>query len=103
MKNSQQEGRKFDKDKPRPSLIPIEALDEVLKVLEHGAQKYGEYNWQEVEAERYLDAALRHVLQISGEVQKNGDLFPKDKDSGISEWAHVAANALFMLWKEKNQ
>lgn len=99
MKN-RQEGRKFDKGKPRPTLIPVRALRKCLKVLELGAERYGFTNWQKVEPERYVEACQRHLYSIIDSVQNEGNLFPKDKDTGYSEWAHVAVNALFMLWFE---
>ena len=41
-------GRKFDGDKLRYDLIPPLALEEMVKVLTFGAQKYEPDNWQKV-------------------------------------------------------
>ena len=38
-------GRKDDAGKLRWSLIPTQALEDVVKVLTYGARKYGDDNW----------------------------------------------------------
>lgn len=94
-------GMKFDTGKPRFSLVPVSALNEVIKVLELGAQKYAENNWQKVEGARgrYYNAAYRHLTAwFDGE--------KKDPETGINHLAHVGCNVLFLLWfdlqEEKN-
>jgi hypothetical protein len=42
------EGIKYDVSKPRWSLIPNGTLEEVIKVLEYGANKYSPDNWKKV-------------------------------------------------------
>ena len=42
-----QPGVKHDSNKPRPSLLPPIALEELIAVLEYGAQKYSPDNWAE--------------------------------------------------------
>lgn len=84
-------GIKYDKGKPRPSLLPLQAVMEVVKVLEFGAKKYGENNWQQVvPASRYYDAALRHIF-----AWKSGEQF--DTETGLSHFAHAATCLLFLL------
>lgn len=85
-------GRKDDAAKPRPSLLPLRALQEMLLVLEHGAVKYGDHNWRRVEGgrQRYLDAALRHALAYAG-----GERL--DPESGRSHLAHAAVSLMFVL------
>ena len=85
----QELGMKFDQGKPlcsefslnsaggykdvagklRWTLLPLESLTEVVKVLEYGANKYKEPgNWKKVEVERYHEALWRHwVAYNSGE------------------------------------
>ena len=57
------EGTKYDEDKPRWDLLPIRVTEEVVQVLTHGAQKYGDYNWLRVPdaRRRYYAAAMRHI------------------------------------------
>jgi len=61
---SQEElGQKFDHDKRKWSLIPFDALEEVVEILEFGAKKYAKDNWKYVEPkQRYTDAAFRHLI-----------------------------------------
>jgi hypothetical protein len=70
-------------------------LLEVAKVLTFGAAKYGENNWQGLDAfsQRYLAALLRHVFAYgSGE--------KADPESGLPHLAHAACCALFLLSRE---
>lgn len=89
-------GRKDDHGKLRWSLLPIDSVEEVVKVLEHGAQKYGMDNWSLVDdgAKRYLDAALRHMVEYMKGVER-------DEESGHHHLAHAAASLLFIMAIEK--
>lgn len=88
-------GTKYNKGKPRFSLVPVESLEEIMKVLEAGAVKYGEYNWTKgIPFTEVLDALHRHYLAYS----KGIDL---DPESGISHVAHMGANIMFLIWYEK--
>ena len=86
--------KKFDNNKLKLSLLPFESLEEVTKVLMHGAEKYGAENWKECEdVSRYEDALLRHLSSyMKGE--------EADEDTELSHIAHAACNALFLLWFE---
>ena len=87
------QGVKYDQGKPRPSLIPWDALWEVLKVLEAGAKKYAPDNWKIVPdaEERYREAIGRHYKDLMCGVTK-------DKDDGLHPAAHIACCCLFLLW-----
>ena len=87
------DGLKFDDQKIRMDLLPFDALEGIGKVLTFGAAKYGDNTWQNLEngKERYSAALLRHYTAI----QKGGDL---DAESGLLHTAHMATNALFLLW-----
>jgi len=86
--------KKFDNEKPRWSLLPMDAVEEVVKVLTFGAHKYGDNNWlehaDEVKWSRYSSALLRHMAKF----QTGAD---KDVDSNLPELAHIACNALMLL------
>ncbi len=86
-------GKKYDQGKPRWELVPFGAMDEVVRVLGHGAEKYGDYNWTEVGTLRYLGALGRH---LSAYAQGH----KKDKESGLHPLAHVVCCCLFILAKE---
>jgi len=86
---------KNDLGKPMMNLLPFESLEAVAMILNYGAKTYGKNTWQKVEnaKERYEAALLRHLT-----VHKKGE--KTDKESGLSHLAHLACNALFMLWFE---
>ena len=56
-------GQKFDSGKPDYSLLPWDAVEDVVRVLDFGAKKYARDNWKLVEdhKNRYLAAAFRHL------------------------------------------
>lgn len=87
------EGKKFDVGKLRWSLLPPGAVENVIRVLEHGAKKYGEHNWQKVTPgrQRYYDAVMRHM-----EAWWGGQKL--DPDSGLPHLAHAACSIAFLLW-----
>jgi hypothetical protein len=90
------EGRKFDSNKPRWSLLPTGTVSLVIEILEIGAAKYEEDNWKQVPnaRKRYYNALMRHTeLWWSGE--------KIDEESGKLHMAHVVCNALFLLWFDK--
>jgi len=92
------EGMKFDTGKLRWDLLPIECVEDVVKVLTMGAAKYADNNWQQVENanERYYAALLRHLSQWrKGEVT--------DQESGLPHLAHVLCNVIFLQWLEKQR
>lgn len=85
-------GLKFDQEKPDYSLLPFGALDEVVKVLTYGANKYDRFNWEFVEDNRYQAAALRHIsAYMQGELD--------DPESGYTHLAHAVCNLLFLMSK----
>ena len=89
-------GKKFDQGKPRFSLIPQEPLQDVMSVLEFGANKYGANNWNKVEnpQQRYLDAAMRHIM-----AWQSGELL--DEESGKPHLAHAQCCLLFLQQFDK--
>lgn len=86
---------KHDEGKPRLSLIPGDALVGLARVLEHGASKYGEWNWEQgMEWTRMADAALRHLYSWLGKVGP-------DEESGLSHLDHAMACLTFLSAYEK--
>lgn len=75
------------------SLLPLDCLAEVAKVLMYGAKKYDRDNWRKGQpGAQILDSLLRHVAAIqSGE--------ERDEESGQLHSAHIATNALFLIWE----
>lgn len=83
-------GIKHDGAKPDYSLVPFGALDEVVKVLTHGASKYDRFNWEHVEDIRYQAAALRHISSYM-----QGEKF--DPETGINHLAHAICSLMFLV------
>lgn len=85
------EGKKFDQDKPRMDLLPMDALLEIAKVLTFGAKKYGDRNWElGIDPQRLRAAQMRHDAAT-----ELGEL--TDAESGLSHAAHKATDALMEL------
>jgi hypothetical protein len=84
-------GRKFDGGKLEYGLLPPLALEETVKVLTFGAQKYERDNWQKVPdaKRRYFDALQRHVWSW-----KQGEQI--DPESGIHHLAHAMCCLMFL-------
>lgn len=88
------EARKDDAAKPRMDLIPPEALFALADVLTHGADRYGDRNWERgMDRGRIVAALLRHLTAwMAGE--------DNDRDSGMPHSAHVLTNAAFLVAHE---
>lgn len=86
--------KRHNEGKPRLSLIPAEAQIQEAKVWTHGAEKYGESNWEKLWGDKTvsvcLDSALRHLLAIQA-----GELY--DEESGLPHAAHVRCNMAMIL------
>jgi hypothetical protein len=85
------QGLKFDNGKPRWELLPLNLVEEIVKVLTMGAEKYAPENWRKVEnaKDRYYAALMRHI-----KAYRSGELV--DGESGLSHLAHAACNIMFL-------
>lgn len=84
-------GAKYDEGKPRPSLVPVEAIEAIMQVREFGKAKYADAeDWRKVPREKWLDALLRHVLHIWD------NPLALDDESGLPALWHVITNAAFL-------
>ena len=88
-------GVKLDENKQRMADMLLcfqEVLPELCKIYEFGTNKYGEGNWKKVEngENRFKNAMMRHFLSNRR----------YDQETGFLETAHVAYNALMILWFE---
>jgi hypothetical protein len=85
-------GDKFDTDKPRWDLLPLEAIACVVDVLTYGARKYAPDNWRAVPdaKRRYYAAAQRHLSAWwLGEQD--------DPETKLPHLAHACCCTLFLL------
>jgi hypothetical protein len=87
-------GVKFDTAKLRWDLLPLDAVEEVVKRFTHGAEKYTPDNWKVVQnAEtRYLSALQRHLKAYWA-----GERIDPDTP-GLTHIGAVAWNALALVW-----
>lgn len=90
------QGLKFDTDKRDFTLLPWDSVEQIVEVLEFGAQKYSRDNWRYVEdaKHRYTKAALRHLIAYTkGEID--------DPESGKPHLAHLGCCILFLMELDK--
>lgn len=84
-------------DKLRWDLLPMEEIEDIVKVYHAGAKKYGSNNWQNLDNgfERYRAAMFRHLMEyMKGE--------RVDSDTGCFHLAQCAWNCIAMLWYDKH-
>ena len=93
------EGMKNDflDNKPRWDLLPLQEIEDLVKVYTAGAKKYAPNTWQKLDNgyQRYKAALFRHLLAY-----EKGERI--DPDTKCMHLAQVAWNAVAMLWFDKN-
>lgn len=79
-------------DKLRWELLPLEDVEDIVRVYTAGAKKYGENKWQDLPdgIRRYKAALLRHLVEFD----KGNEI---DEETGSLHLAAVAWNAIAML------
>lgn len=78
--------------KPRPTLVPVEWIEELMAVMEVGAKRYGETNWKKgMPFNECIDSLERHLIQFKKRIDT-------DPDDGLSTITKVAVNALFLRY-----
>lgn len=90
-----EQGRKYDGGKLRYDLIPVLALEEMVKGLTFGTIKYDDNNWVKVPngRKRYLAAALRHIQEY-----RKGNLW--DEEQNIHHLSAAMNNLSFIVEKD---
>ena len=84
-------GAKHDTSKTRYDLVPVEAIEEIARVLTFGSQKYGDRNWEKgIKYGRVFAACMRHLWAWWGGEEK-------DKESGLHHLAHAGCCVFFLL------
>lgn len=87
---------KDDNTKLDYSLLPLQELAAVVRVLEFGAKKYGRDNYKAGDghsSNQLLAACLRHLAAYQAGVKV-------DPDTGESHIAHAACCLIFMLYNQ---
>lgn len=94
---AKQEAMRFDDDKLRLDLIPVEALIELARVYSMGAIKYDDDNWRKgMPWSKCIRATLSHFFKW-----RSGQVI--DPETGCHHLAQVAWNALTLLVYELNK
>lgn len=99
-------GKKFDQGKTEWDLLPLGPVEEIVKVLMHGREKYGRDNWQLVDnpIRRYYAAAQRHLAAFRRARFDTRDPYDAiDAESHLHHLAHAACCILFLLWHERKE
>lgn len=88
----------FKDDKLRWDLLPLEEIEDIVKVYHQGAKKYADNSWQNLDNgyQRYKAAMFRHLI----EYEKGNDI---DEETGCRHLAQVAWNAIAMLYFSKHK
>ena len=85
-------GLRFNEGKIQWHLIPVRAIEEIVKVMMIGAKKYAPNNWKRgFTFSSVCDCAMRHLTAIMG-----GELY--DKETGLLHAAHLGCNAIFLIY-----
>lgn len=80
----------------RFSLLPFDALDEILRAYNYGSKKYADHNWRKgYNWSLSFDAAMRHLTAWWEREEK-------DPESGLSHLAHAGWHVLCLLWFQLN-
>ena len=92
------ESLKYDNEKLRWDLLPLEDIEDVVKVYTEGAKKYVPNSWQNLTDgyNRYKAAMFRHLLEY-----EKGNII--DEETGCKHLAQVVWNAIAMLHVSKNK
>jgi len=78
--------------KTKYHLVPMDSVEEMAKVLEFGAKKYGDRQWEKGMAFSELySAILRHAKSF---FQDGED---RDSESQLLHAAHIMCNAAFLV------
>lgn len=87
---------KEDTEKTRWTLLPWAELELVVLAFQRGAEGRPRDGWQTIPdaSNRYKDAMLRHCAAVM-----RGEWLD---ERGTPHLASVAANALILLWHERN-
>jgi hypothetical protein len=96
LKKLREIGIKYDDDKPRWDLLPLECIAPVVDVLTYGAKKYTPDNWKKVAKTRYIAARGRHRYS-----RYEGEWL--DPESRLPHIAHELTCLIFEFWHEMKE
>ena len=80
---------RYNTGKPQWSLVHMQSLVPMIRVLEYGALKYAPFNWQKpAERDTLINSMQRHMAALI-------DGNELDDESGLTHIGHIMANAMF--------
>ena len=84
-------GLKYDEDKIRTDLLPVNPIMGIAKVLTFGAKKYADRNWEKgIAWNRVYGALQRHLMAWWG----GQDC---DPETGLSHLSHAGCCIMFLM------
>jgi hypothetical protein len=86
---------RYNSGKLRWSLVDFDALEDMVKVLEFGTEKYTADNWKKgLKTNEIAESMMRHLFAyLRGE-----DI---DPESGLPHTGHIMCNAMFLSYMQK--
>lgn len=88
---------RYNQGKLQWSLVDFESLEDLVRVLEFGAQKYAPNNWKKgLKTTKITESMLRHIFALL-----NGE--DVDQESGLPHTGHILCNAMFLSYMIKNR
>lgn len=87
---------RLNEGKRKWSLVHYKSLEPLVEVLEFGAGKYGEKNWQKgLDKTEILESMMRHLTALM-------DGESNDKESKLHHIGHIMCNAMFYEYFNTN-
>jgi hypothetical protein len=81
---------RFNKGKPKFSLLDLRSFEPAVRVLDYGASKYGRDNYKKgLIMSEVLDSLMRHIAAL----QDNESM---DLESKLTHIGHIQCNAMFL-------
>lgn len=86
---------RYNDGKPQWSLVDLESLEPLVRVLEFGAKKYERDNWKKpMDKKKILDSLTRHLVRLMADEEL-------DSESWLPHIGHILANAMMYSWHTK--
>ena len=81
---------RFNTGKRKWSLVDFDSLEDMVKVLEFGAEKYSPHNWKKgLSTTEICESMIRHLKSYL-----NGENL--DPESGLPHTGHIMCNSMFL-------
>lgn len=89
---AEEKASRYNSGKLKWSLVDFDSLEDMVRVLEFGANKYSEHNWKKgLKTTEVFESTMRHLVAY----MKGEDL---DPESGLPHTGHIMCNAMFLSY-----